>query len=95
VPYYSAICKCGWFAEPVETDYPELACEQRMAAAAGAHDPAADTQALPSHLTTRRRPLIQSAHPHDRAVVARCPQQIRAYLRGIADAYLIYPVSRA
>jgi hypothetical protein len=43
VPYYSAVCKCGWFAEPVETLYPDLASEQRMAAAACAHDPAADT----------------------------------------------------
>ena len=43
LPYYSAVCKCGWFAEPVETPYPDLASEQRMAAAARAHDPAADT----------------------------------------------------
>jgi hypothetical protein len=43
VPYYSAVCKCGWFAEPAEAGYPDLACEQRMAAAALAHDPAADT----------------------------------------------------
>ena len=43
VPYYSAVCKCGWFAEPIETGYPDLASEQRVAAAARAHDPAADT----------------------------------------------------
>lgn len=42
-PYYSAVCKCGWFAEPVDASYPDPLCEQQMAAAALAHDPAADT----------------------------------------------------
>lgn len=42
-PYYSAVCKCGWFAEPVETGYPDLAVELQMSTAARAHDPAADT----------------------------------------------------
>jgi hypothetical protein len=42
-PYYSAVCRCGWFAEPVKTSYPDPATEQQMASAALAHDPAADT----------------------------------------------------
>jgi hypothetical protein len=42
-PYYSAVCKCGWFAEPVFTGYPDPVTEQQMASAACAHDPAADT----------------------------------------------------
>jgi hypothetical protein len=42
-PYYSAVCRCGWFAEPVDASYPEPVIEQRMASAARAHDPAADT----------------------------------------------------
>jgi hypothetical protein len=42
-PYYSAVCTCGWFAEPVETSYPDAAVEQQMASAAQGHDAAADT----------------------------------------------------
>lgn len=42
-PYYSAVCSCGWFAEPVEASYPDPAAEQQVASAALAHDPAADT----------------------------------------------------
>jgi hypothetical protein len=42
-PYYSAVCRCGWFAEPVAASYPEPVTEQQMASAARAHDPAADT----------------------------------------------------
>lgn len=42
-PYYSVVCTCGWFAEPVETSYPDPAAEQQMASAARAHDPEADT----------------------------------------------------
>jgi hypothetical protein len=42
LPYYSAVCSCGWFAEPVESSYPDPAIEQQMASAARAHDPAAD-----------------------------------------------------
>jgi hypothetical protein len=41
--YYSAVCRCGWSAEPVEAGYPEPVTEQQMASAARAHDPAADT----------------------------------------------------
>jgi hypothetical protein len=41
-PYYSAVCRCGWFAEPVDTSYPDPAVEQQMASAARSHDPAAD-----------------------------------------------------
>jgi hypothetical protein len=41
-PYYSAVCKCGWFVEPVTTRYPDPGVEQRMAAAARDHDPVAD-----------------------------------------------------
>jgi hypothetical protein len=43
LPYYSAVCRCGWFAEPVETSYPNPVIEEQMASAARAHDPAADT----------------------------------------------------
>lgn len=42
-PYYSAVCRCGWFAEPIDSNYPDPAIEQQMASAAHAHDPAADT----------------------------------------------------
>ena len=42
-PYYSVVCACGWFAEPVETSYPNPAAEQQMVSAARAHDPQADT----------------------------------------------------
>jgi hypothetical protein len=41
-PYYSAVCRCGWFAGPVDTSYPDPAVEQQMASAARSHDPAAD-----------------------------------------------------
>ena len=42
--YYSAVCRCGWVAEPVDSPtYPQPHIESRMAAAALAHDPAADT----------------------------------------------------
>ena len=41
-PYYSAVCRCGWFAEPVEVRYPDLHVEQQMAAAARAHNPNID-----------------------------------------------------
>ncbi|HEY3546356.1 MAG TPA: DUF3592 domain-containing protein [Propionicimonas sp.] len=44
VAYYSAVCRCGWFAEPIDSlTYPDREVEGRMAAAALAHDPAADT----------------------------------------------------
>ena len=44
VPYYSAVCKCGWLAEPVDAPtYPDREIEREMAAAAVAHDPNADT----------------------------------------------------
>jgi hypothetical protein len=47
-PYYSAVCRCGWFAEPVEVRYPDLQAEEQMAAAARAHTPNADvTVAFP------------------------------------------------
>jgi hypothetical protein len=42
-PYYSAVCKCGWFAEPVDASYPDPDIEQQMASAALEHDPMADT----------------------------------------------------
>lgn len=41
--YYSAVCSCGWFVDTVDAHYPDSACEQKMAAAARAHDPDADT----------------------------------------------------
>jgi len=41
--YYSAVCDCGWFAEPVDAAYPDRECEERMALAALEHDPTADT----------------------------------------------------
>lgn len=41
--YYSAVCRCGWHVRPVDAEYPDPACEKQMAAAALAHDPAADT----------------------------------------------------
>lgn len=44
VPYYSAVCRCGWFAEPVDAPtYPDREIEREMAAVAVAHDPNADT----------------------------------------------------
>jgi hypothetical protein len=42
-PYYSAVCRCGWSAEPVDAAYPDPHVEARMAAAARAHHPDADT----------------------------------------------------
>lgn len=42
-PYYSVVCRCGWFAEPVYTSYPDPVVEQQMAEAARDHDVAADT----------------------------------------------------
>ena len=42
-PYYGAVCRCGWFAEPIEANYPDPAVEQQMASAALAHDASADT----------------------------------------------------
>jgi hypothetical protein len=42
-PYYGAVCRCGWFAEPVDSDYPDPVIEEQMVSAARAHDPAADT----------------------------------------------------
>jgi hypothetical protein len=41
-PYYSVVCRCGWFAEPVDASYPDPVIEQQMVSAACAHDPAAD-----------------------------------------------------
>lgn len=41
-PYYSAVCRCGWFAEPVHAPYPDPQAEAQMAAAARAHSPDAD-----------------------------------------------------
>lgn len=41
-PYYSAVCRCGWFAELVEVEYPNPQVEEQMAAAARAHSPNAD-----------------------------------------------------
>ena len=41
--YYSVVCNCGWSADPVDSPYPNPTCELQMAAAARAHDPAADT----------------------------------------------------
>jgi hypothetical protein len=43
-PYYAAVCRCGWFAEPVKVlRYPDPQVEERMAAAARAHDSNAST----------------------------------------------------
>ena len=42
--YYSAVCRCGWFAEPIDSpSYPNPEFESRVTAAALAHNPAADT----------------------------------------------------
>ena len=41
-PYYSAVCRCGWSAEPVEIRYPDLQVEKQMTAAARAHNPNTD-----------------------------------------------------
>lgn len=42
--YYSAVCRCGWFADAVDSPrYPDPEIEGRMAALALAHDPSADT----------------------------------------------------
>jgi len=44
VPYYSAVCRCGWFAEPIESaSYPDPELERLMSEAALTHDPGADT----------------------------------------------------
>jgi hypothetical protein len=43
-PYYSAVCTCGWFAEPVDAGFPDQLIEQQMAVAAQQHDVAADTR---------------------------------------------------
>jgi hypothetical protein len=40
---YGAVCRCGWSTEPVSSGYPDADLEQQLAAAALAHDPAADT----------------------------------------------------
>jgi hypothetical protein len=45
-PYYSAVCKCGWFAEPVYASYPDSVIEEQMAVAAQGHDLAADTSVV-------------------------------------------------
>lgn len=42
--YYSVVCRCGWFAEPVDAAYPDARVEQLMAEAAIAHSPDADTE---------------------------------------------------
>ena len=42
-PYYCAVCRCGWSADPVDAIYPDLTAEMRVADAARSHDPAADT----------------------------------------------------
>ncbi|MCP2324125.1 hypothetical protein HDA40_002632 [Hamadaea flava] len=42
--YYSVVCRCGWFAEPVDAAYPDAGVEKRMAEAAVAHSPDADTE---------------------------------------------------
>jgi len=42
-PCYSVVCRCGWSAEPVYSDYPDADVEQQMATAALDHDPMADT----------------------------------------------------
>jgi len=46
LPYYSAVCRCGWFAEPVHTPYPDPQAEAQMAAAAQAHSPNADVNVV-------------------------------------------------
>ena len=43
-PYYSAVCRCGWFAEPVHTGYPDPQAEAQVTAAAQAHSPNADVK---------------------------------------------------
>jgi len=44
VPYYSAICLCGWYAEPIHSsDYPNPEAGRQVTAAALAHDSSADT----------------------------------------------------
>ena len=43
-PYYSAVCRCGWFADPVDVaQFPDRRVENDMAAAALDHDRNADT----------------------------------------------------
>jgi len=43
VPYYCAVCTCGWYAETVDvSQYPDLDVEKHMAALAVAHSPNAD-----------------------------------------------------
>jgi hypothetical protein len=41
-PYYSAVCRCGWYAEPVDAPFPNSVVEQQMATASRAHYPDAD-----------------------------------------------------
>lgn len=45
-PYYSIVCTCGWFAEPVDTSYPDPIVEEQMAKAALDHDLSADTSVV-------------------------------------------------
>jgi hypothetical protein len=45
-PYYSAVCTCGWSAEPVEGAYPDYVIEEQISRAAQGHDPAADTSVV-------------------------------------------------
>ena len=43
--YYSVVCTCGWFVEPVDcARYPDAAIEQQMATAARLHDPFAEVE---------------------------------------------------
>ncbi|NUR69756.1 MAG: hypothetical protein HOU81_02965 [Hamadaea sp.] len=42
--YYSVVCRCGWYAEPVDVAYPDAQAEQQMANAAIVHSPDADTE---------------------------------------------------
>jgi hypothetical protein len=45
-PYYSVVCSCGWFAEPIDAAYPDDVVEEQMACAAQDHDLAADTNVV-------------------------------------------------
>jgi hypothetical protein len=39
VPYYTVVCRCGWFAIPIEAPtYPNAYVERQMVAAALDHD---------------------------------------------------------
>lgn len=44
IAYYTAICDCGWFVEPVDAEYPNPALEEQIRMQARAHHPDVDAE---------------------------------------------------